>query len=329
MSKKSNLKPKLYPLKFKPILKEKIWGGHHLNYKDSSIAKNTKIGESWEISGVEDSISVVDNGDLKGQKLKAILADYKEQLVGHSAYKRFGNEFPLLIKFIDAKDNLSVQLHPDDKIAKAKHNCLGKTEMWYIIEAEKDGFIIADFNRKMNREEYFKAVENKTIKDVLNHIKVKSGDVFFIAPGLIHAIGSGVLLAEIQQTSDITYRIYDWDRVDDQGNSRELHQQEALEAIDFTYRESKVKYDKITNSPNEVVHNEHFKTDYLKVENRLNLDLTKYDSFTILMNVGKDAKLYYNENTFTFNAKETYLIPASISNISIEAKQTEVLRVHI
>lgn len=320
---------KLYPLKFKPILKEKIWGGHHLNYKDSSITKDTKIGESWEISGVEGSISIVENGDLKGQDLNAVLANYKEELVGHSVYKRFGNEFPLLIKFIDAKENLSVQLHPDDKIAKAKHECMGKTEMWYIIDSEKDGFIIADFNRQMNRENYLKSVENKSIKDVLNHINVKSGDVFFIAPGLIHAIGSGVLLAEIQQTSDITYRIYDWDRVDDQGNSRELHQKEALDAIVFTSNEPKINYNKTANLPNEVVHNEHFKTDYLKVENQLNLDLTKYDSFTILMNVGKEAKLNYNGTSFLFKTQETYLIPASISNVSIEAKLTEVLMVHI
>ncbi len=322
-------KPKLYPLKFKPILKEKIWGGHYLNFKDSSISEDAKIGESWEISSVHNNISVVENGDLKGENLNTVLANYKDKLVGQSVYKRFGNEFPLLIKFIDAKENLSVQLHPDDKIAKAKHNCMGKTEMWYIIDAEKDGFIIADFNRKINRDQYLKAVENKSIKNVLNHINVKSGEVFFIAPGLIHAIGSGVLLAEIQQTSDITYRIYDWDRVDDQGNSRELHQQEALDAIDFTSKEPKFNYNKTTNLPNKVVYNEHFKTDYLKVENQLNLDLTKYDSFTILMNVGNEAQLNYNGTPFSFKAQETYLIPANISNVSIEGKQTEVLMVHI
>ena len=319
----------LYPLKFKPILKEKIWGGQHLAYKLNDISTDSKIGESWEISGVNGSISEVEDGKLKGENLNDILQHYKDKLVGQSVFEKFGNEFPLLIKFIDAKENLSVQLHPDDKIAKAKHNCMGKTEMWYILNAEQDGFIIADFNKEMSQQAYLNSVDNKSIQNHLNHVKVDSGDVFFIAPGLIHAIGAGVMLAEIQQTSDITYRIYDWDRLDDKGQSRELHQQEALDAIDFSSKKPKIDYAKNENSINGVVHNPHFKTDYLKVNQKFDLDLNQWDSFTILINVGNDAKLWHNQKAYNFKSQETYLIPALLTSISIETEDSEFLVVHI
>lgn len=319
----------LYPLKFKPILKEKIWGGQNLAYKSTQNKTQNKIGESWEISGVPGDISIVNEGELKGKNLKAILQHYKDELVGQSIFKRFGNEFPLLIKFIDAKENLSVQLHPDDSIAKVKHNCMGKTEMWYILQSEKDGFIITDFNKEMNQKLYLDSVDDKSLKDHLKHIKVDSGDVYFIAPGLIHAIGAGVMLAEIQQTSDITYRIYDWDRVDESGQSRELHQQEALDAIDFAPQKSKINYTKTENTINSVVYNSYFKTDYLQVNKQYNLDLDLWDSFTILINVGKDSILWYNQIAYTFNTYEAYLIPACISNIRIEAENSEFLVVHI
>lgn len=322
-------KPKLYPLKFKPILKKKIWGGKSLLYKDDSIPENSNIGESWEISSVKGSISIVSDGHLKHQNLNTLITYYKEDLVGKSVYNRFGDEFPLLIKFIDAKDNLSVQLHPDDKIAKAKHNSMGKTEMWYVLSAEKDSFIISDFNKNMNKEFYLKSIKQNTIQQHLKQVKVSTGDVFFITPGLIHAIGSGVFLAEIQQTSDITYRIYDWGRLDAQGKSRDLHQKEALDAIDFTPKQPKIDYTKHQNNINKVVHNIHFKTDYLKVKNQFDLDLTSRDSFTILINVGEDAKLKNNHEVYSFKTQETYLIPACISNVSIEAENAEILMVHI
>ena len=319
----------LYPLKFKPILKQKIWGGQNLAYKTDDISIDSKVGESWEISGVAGSISEVEDGELKGENLNDILKHYKDKLVGQSIFERFGNEFPLLIKFIDAKENLSVQLHPDDRIAKAKHNCMGKTEMWYILNAEQDGFIIADFNKEMSQKAYLESVKNKSIHNDLKQVKVDSGDVFFIAPGLIHAIGAGVMLAEIQQTSDITYRIYDWDRVDDKGQSRELHQQEALDAIDFTSKKPKIDYAKTENSINKVVHNPHFKTDYLHVNQAFDLDLNQWDSFTILINVGKDAALTHDKKRYDFKNQETYLLPAELSNISIQAKNSDILVVHI
>jgi mannose-6-phosphate isomerase len=319
---------KLYPLKFKPILKEKIWGGQALNYKSKDVDRDTKIGESWELSGVEGSVSVVAHGTLKGQTLNQILKIYNEDLVGKSNYKRFGNEFPLLIKFIDAKENLSVQLHPDDSIARDKHNCMGKTEMWYIMKSN-DGFIIADFKGEINKEDYLKRVEHNNLQEALKYVDVKPGEVYFISPGLIHAIGEGVMLAEIQQTSDITYRIYDWDRVDDSGASREMHQQEALDAIDFTPKEPKIEYTKNSNTPNKVVHNTYFKTDFLNVDTECKIDLSQKDSFTILMNVGPDSELSYNGESFEFKNSETFLIPAAISEVILRANQGKFLMVHI
>ena len=318
----------LYPLKFKPILKEKIWGGNTLNYKSAEVRAEAKIGESWEISGVDGSVSIVSEGELKGKNLNQILAEYNENLVGKSNYKRFGNEFPLLIKFIDARENLSVQLHPDDTIARAKHGCMGKTEMWYIMKSE-NGFIIADFKDETDKEDYIKRVKESSLKEVLIYVDVKSGDVYFIAPGLIHAIGEGVMLAEIQQTSDITYRIYDWDRVDDEGNSRDLHLQEALDAIDFTSKEPKVTYDKNKNTPNPVVHNTYFKTDFLPVESECQLNLSEKDSFSILINVGSDAELKVDDTIYKFKASETFLIPAVISEVNLKAKNGKFLMVHI
>jgi len=318
----------LYPLKFKPILKEKIWGGHTLNYKSDTVSKDAKIGESWELSGVEGSVSIIADGALKGENLNTVLKTYNQDLVGVSNYKRFGNEFPLLIKFIDAKKNLSVQLHPDDTIARAKHQCMGKTEMWYITKSDK-GFIIADFKDKIDKGNYIKRVKDNTLQEALKYIDVEPDDVYFIAPGLIHAIGEGVMLAEIQQTSDITYRIYDWNRVDDEGNSRELHQQEALDAIDFSPKAPKIDYKKINNTPNKVVHNTYFKTDFLPVESYCKIDLSEKDSFSILMNVGPDADLQCDGKSYTFKNYETYLIPAVISEVELKVKTGKFLMVHI
>ena len=223
----------LYPLKFQPILKEKIWGGQKLNkvLNKSSLAKN--VGESWEISDVEGDTSIVINGNLKGNSLKQLLEDYKDELIGTKNHKIFGNKFPLLIKFIDAKQDLSIQLHPNDELAAKRHNSFGKTEMWYVMQADDDANLIVGFNQEVTPETYLKHLENKTLTEILNFDTVKTGDTYFIEVGRVHAIGAGVLLAEIQQTSDITYRVYDWDRVDDQGNERELHNDLAIDAIDF------------------------------------------------------------------------------------------------
>jgi len=208
-----------------------IWGGDKLINRFNKESTKDNIGESWEISDVTKDESVVSNGALQGMILPEILEEYKEQLVGNHVYEHFQNKFPLLIKFIDAKKPLSIQVHPNDRLARERHNSFGKTEMWYIMDAEPEGNLVVGFKKNSNKEEYVKHLENKTLMDILNDDKVQQGDVYFIPTGRVHAIGGGVMLAEIQQTSDITYRIYDWDRPDQNGNYRELHTDLALDAI--------------------------------------------------------------------------------------------------
>src|SRR3972149_1007896 len=196
----------LYPLKFKPIFKDKIWGGDKIKTllnKDFSPLPN--CGESWEISGVQDEISVVSNGFLIGNNLQELIEIYMGDLVGDQVYQKYGIEFPLLIKFIDAHDDLSIQVHPNDKLAMQRHNAYGKTEMWYIIDADRGAKLISGFNTEVTKDAYIKHLENNTLNLILNYEEVKAGDVFFMPAGRVHAIGKGILLTEIQQTSDITY----------------------------------------------------------------------------------------------------------------------------
>ena len=223
----------LYPLKFNPILKDKIWGGEKLKNILNKQTEASNIGESWEVSDVEGDTSIVTNGPLKGQSLKELLSNFKSDLLGEKNYAQFGTKFPLLIKFIDAKEDLSIQLHPNDTLAAERHNSFGKTEMWYVMQADQDSNLIVGFNQDMNAEKYLHHLDNKSLTEILNFDKVQAGDTYFIEVGRVHAIGAGVMLAEIQQTSDITYRVYDWDRVDDKGNERELHNDLAIDAIDF------------------------------------------------------------------------------------------------
>jgi len=239
----------LYPLKFKPLLKERIWGGDKLKTILGKQGKCATCGESWEISAVEKNVSVVENGFLKNNNLQEIIEIYMGDLVGDKIFDKFGLEFPLLIKFIDANDDLSIQVHPNDKLAHERHQSNGKTEMWYVMDANKDSALISGFNKQISTEEYVNHLNGKTLKDILNRQPVKQGDVFFIPAGRVHAIGAGILLAEIQQTSDITYRIYDWDRVDANGKHRELHTDLALDAINYKYSEDvKTAYENKLNS---------------------------------------------------------------------------------
>ncbi|MFD2561715.1 type I phosphomannose isomerase catalytic subunit [Aquimarina rubra] len=320
----------LYILKFEPILKEKIWGGSKLNNFLGKEPKGSSIGESWEISDVEGDVSVVSNGPLIGKTLHELLIEYKEKLVGEKNFERFGTKFPLLIKFIDAKEDLSVQLHPGDEIAKEKHNSLGKTEMWHVVQADKGANIIIGFNQEVSPELYQKHVANKTIKDILHYEPVSSGDTFFVYSGLIHAIGKGVLLAEIQQTSDITYRVYDWDRKDTDGNYRELHQKEALEAIDFGNKtDYKVDYSVKKNQVTDLVNCPHFITNLLEVNSEVKFLHTTYDSFVIYMCVEGQADIETEEQKITIQFGETVLVPASIPEIKVVSKGAKLLQTYI
>jgi mannose-6-phosphate isomerase len=224
---------KLYPLQFEPILKERIWGGTKLKtFLNKPITSNV-TGESWEISTVENDVSIVVNGSFKGKSLNELIYEFPEAVLGTKVYSQFGKQFPLLFKYLDAREDLSIQLHPNDELAKKRHNSFGKTEMWYVMQADADASLIVGFKEKSTPEEYLKHLNNKTIVDILDTKKVKQGDVFFLETGTIHAIGAGIVVAEIQQTSDVTYRVYDFDRVDANGNSRELHIDLALEAINY------------------------------------------------------------------------------------------------
>lgn len=319
----------LYPLKFEPILKEKIWGGEKLKTILKKNASQPNIGESWEISDVEGDTSIVTNGHLEGQSLKEVLETYKANLLGQKNYKVFGNKFPLLIKFIDAKEDLSIQLHPNDELAGKRHNSFGKTEMWYVMQADEGSNLIVGFNQDMTPEKYVEHLENKTLPQILNFDKVKAGDTYFIEVGRVHAIGAGVLLAEIQQTSDITYRVYDWDRVDDNGNERELHNDLALDAFNFKMEDNfRVDYQTDENTSNEMVTCPYFTTSFLHVTDSI-LKLNTKDSFFIYLCVEGEAMIETEYASEFIKQGETVLIPAGIETYKITSTNAKLLEVYV
>lgn len=310
---------KLYPLKFKPILKDKIWGGQRLKKILNKKEASDIAGESWEISGYTGNISVVSNGFLKGNDLSELIEVYMGDLVGDKIFDRFGLEFPLLLKFIDANDILSIQVHPDDEIAFQKHGLNGKTEIWYIIDAEKDADLISGFNQTLDRKSFLSILESGKINEVLNRIKVKPGDVFFLPAGRVHTVSAGVLLAEIQQTSDLTYRIYDWDRKDESGKSRDLHIESALDAIDYTLtKQPGTKYPVVVNKSVNIVECQYFTVNVINLDESVEKDFNLIDSFVIYMCTNGKIEIQYNGNEKTGLSKgETVLIPAIIKEILI------------
>lgn len=319
----------LYPLKFTPILKEKIWGGSKLTSVLGKDSQSKQLGESWEISDVEGDTSIISNGMYRGKSLKWLLEQSSKDVLGEKNSKTFGNKFPLLIKFIDAKEDLSIQLHPNDELAAKRHNSFGKTEMWYVMEADKGANLIVGFNQDMNAETYLEHLENKTLPEILNFEPVNAGDTFFIEVGRVHAIGAGVLLAEIQQTSDITYRVYDWDRVDDEGNARELHNDLAIDAIDFNMPNNyKVGYDQFENQPNQMVSCPYFTTNYFDLNTVLHKE-NHHDSFMIYMCVEGEADIIYNNQCIQIKAGETLLLPAILKTYQISAKRAKLLEVYV
>jgi len=311
------MEPTLYPLKFKPILKDKIWGGPKLRDVLGKQASD-KAGESWEISGVEGDISVAENGFLAGNSLQELAEIYMGDLLGDGIYERFGVEFPLLIKFIDAADVLSGQVHPDDVMARERHKSYGKTEMWYIVESDK-GQLIAGFNRKLDQEQYLQHKNGGSLKEILNYEAVAPGDIYYMPAGRVHAIGAGVLLAEIQQCSDVTYRIYDWDRTDEQGKSRELHTDLALEAIDFSFHtQYKTPYTTLQNSTVSAVDSPFFTTSVIQLDRPVEKDLNLIDSFVIYMCMEGAAGIAYGKGEVEVIKKgETILIPAELKNLAL------------
>jgi mannose-6-phosphate isomerase len=327
-----DMEHELYPLKFTPILKERIWGGTRLRSLPGKQSQATNIGESWELSGMQGDISVVKNGFLKNNSLDELIEIYMGDLVGDKIYERFGLEFPILIKLIDAQDDLSIQVHPDDLLAARRHDSYGKTEMWYVMEAGKDSHLIAGFNRTMDKDAYMQAVEEKTLKNILNIEKVTAGDVFFIPAGRIHAICKDILIAEIQQTSDITYRIYDWDRVDADGNSRELHTELAVDAIDYSMQSTcKTPYRKRPQDTTNLAKCSYFTTNIISLNQAMEKEYRSLDSFVIYMAVAGNFGIDYGtKKPLTVSKGETVLLPAVLKNIQlIPAEPTELLEIYI
>lgn len=310
---------KLYPLKFKPILKSIIWGGNEICKFKGVQPELEGIGESWEISSVEGNVSVVANGALADKSLDKIIDEYKEQLVGKKNFETFGTTFPLLIKFIDAKDNLSIQVHPDDELAKKRHNSFGKTEMWYVINAAPGAFLYSGFEKQMTPDSYVKSIDDNTFVDYLAKHDVKSGDVFFLPAGRVHAIGAGTFIAEIQQTSNITYRIYDYKRKDANGNERELHTELAKDAIDFKiYDNYKSSYTKKENQPVELESCRYFTTNLLELTKDVTRDYSGIDSFVAYICMGGACTIRDNKgNDLSVKQGETILIPADTESVSI------------
>ncbi len=326
-----NMKTDLYLLKFEPILKEKVWGGDKLKNLFNKKSVSSKTGESWEISDLEDNTSLVTNGPLAGKSIQELLKIYKEDLVGAEVFKNFGIKFPLLIKYIDAAENLSIQLHPNDVIAKERHNSFGKTEMWYIMQADKGAELILGFKEPISKSKYVALVEQNDLPDALNRVKVSIGDAFIIPPGLIHAIGEGVILAEIQQTSDVTYRIYDWDRKAENGEKRELHTELALEAIELSSKNRHQIFYKIKeNASSEIISTNYFKTNIVEVKDKLTLFYAEKDCFVVLMGVEGEAKISMDSvKSELLKQGETLLVPASARKIEIIGQGAKILEVSV
>jgi mannose-6-phosphate isomerase len=306
----------LYPMKFKPRFKEKIWGGDRMKTvlgMDYSPLPN--CGEAWVLSAVPGSETEVANGFLKGNELNELVEVYMEDLIGEAAFEQNGNEFPLLVKFIDSNDSLSIQVHPDDALAARRGLGNGKSEMWYILEAEQGASVISGFNRKTDPKTYLEYLEKNKLTEILNSEKAHKGDVFYIPAGRIHALGPGILLAEIQQTSDTTYRIYDWGRVDENGKSRELHQDLALDAIDFSVPDSyRTIYRKVLNQTAPLVSNPHFTTQTLAFDKAIRKDYSALDSFVIFVCVEGLTRVECGSSIETLKKGEVLLIPAILDN---------------
>ena len=317
----------LYPLRFEPILKEKIWGGNTLVTHYGKRGEGLKnVGESWELSAVSGNLSVVSNGFLAGNNIQEIIEVYMGDLIGDAVFEKFGIEFPLLIKLIEAREDLSVQVHPGNDLAKERHNAYGKTEMWYILESESGARIYTGFSKPVLKEEYINALQNNTIQDLLNVEAAERGDAFFTPAGRIHAIGAGVVLAEIQQTSDITYRIYDWGRTAIKGAKRELHTDLALDAIDFSaFGKSKIRKDPRDNKSENLIKCEFFEINIIHLVDLLERDYNLIDSFVIYICTEGSFSIRWENRSEAVSKGETILLPAMLRDIILEPQPHAML----
>ena len=315
----------LYPLKFKPRIKERIWGGSAILRKRGKaaarLAKDKLYGESWDLSSVKGDISVVSNGMLKGNNLSELIEVYMGELVGEENFERYGLEFPLLVKYLDCNDRLSVQVHPDDTLAEERHGSFGKTEAWYVAECKPGAALYLGFkDRTISREEYIAAVAESRLEELLNRVEVKRGDVFFIPAGTVHALGAGIEVVEVQQTSDITYRIYDWDRVDSEGKSRELHTALAVDAIDFEADAEELhrRYTLSKGGEAKVIESPYFTLTLHDIAERKVLDRAGFDTFIIYICLEGEMTITADGIAESLAEGELVLVPAELNEVVVE-----------
>lgn len=308
--------------KFEPILKSLIWGGEKIAPYKGIATDQHQIGESWELSGVQGSESTVAEGADKGMKLSELLARDGAKLIGKANYERFGNEFPLLIKFIDARQDLSIQVHPNDQLAWERHQSKGKTEMWYVVAADEGAHLKSGFAKQVTPEEYEASVADNTITDILADYKIRPGEVYFLPAGRVHAIGAGSFVAEIQQTSNITYRIYDYGRRGADGKPRELHTEQAKAAIDYTVLpDYRTPYERRMNQTVELVSCPYFTTDLLELNQPRRLDLSVWDSFLVVICTEGEGTLTDDGGcTMSIHRGQTVLVPATAASLQIDPK---------
>jgi len=319
------------PLKFTPILKDKIWGGTKLQTLFGKTTNSKSLGESWELSGVDGEESVVSNGFLAGNNIAELIEVYMGDLVGDKVFENFGLTFPLLFKLIDANDDLSIQVHPNDEIAIERHSSFGKTEMWYVVDADENAELIIGFAKKTSKDEYAEAVENGQAEELLQKIPVKRGDVFFIPAGFVHTIGKGVVLAEIQQASDITYRIYDYKRTDENGKERDLHIDQALDVINFEVSENpKISYNPTLNEAVNLTKCDYFTTNIVRFNQKITRSYASLDSFVVYMCIDGEFEIDVQGEKTTVEKGETVLIPAIIDELKlIPEKESVILEVYV
>ncbi len=306
-----------YPLVFTPIFKERIWGGTKLKTQLHKSITSSITGESWELSTVNGDVSIISNGELAGKSLTDIIKEFPNEILGTRVFKDFGSQFPLLFKYLDAREDLSIQVHPNDELAQKRHNSFGKTEMWYVMQADEGSSIIVGFKEDSNAKEYVGHLKNKTLLTILETIPVKAGDVFFLETGTVHAIGAGLLIAEIQQTSDITYRLYDFDRVDANGNTRELHVEMALDAINYKKTHAQKRYQRIENRSNEMVECSYFTTNFIPLNGQLQFQKDK-STFHVYMCTDGNFSIKVEDTSYHFQKGDTILMPAAISNYQFD-----------
>jgi mannose-6-phosphate isomerase len=321
------MKMNLYPLQFESILKERIWGGTKFKTFLNKPITSEITGESWEISTVENDVSVISNGFFKGKLLTDLIDQFPEAVLGKKVHQQFDNQFPLLFKYLDAQLDLSVQVHPNDSLAKERHNSFGKTEMWYVMQADAEARLLIGFKENSSAKQYIESVASKTFVSLLDAKKVKKGDAFLLETGTVHAIGAGTLIAEIQQTSDITYRIYDFDRVDANGKKRELHVDLAVDAINYNEVDTERDYQKVHNTSNEIVNCRYFTTNFIPLDGSMDVHKNG-DSFTVYMCVNGNFVLKYDSNVYQYTLGDTVLIPAQMTSYELIGKAS-LLEIYI